>query len=250
MADRNQSAWLLRPPREDAIVRLFCLPYAGAGASAFGAWRAIAPPGCDVCAIQLPGRESRLAEPAARRVEQLVPMIVEALPDIATRPYALFGHSMGALIAYELELQLEAAGHPPADALFVSGAQPPHDRGSHPPLSSLNRSELIPTLVAMEGLPQYVVEDDELRELVIPTIEADLELADAYRGPREPTPVRSALYAFGGVDDARVEPSALEGWASYTEAEFAVETFPGGHFYLRDVPDRVVRAIATRLRLD
>jgi surfactin synthase thioesterase subunit len=189
--------------------------------------------------VRLPGRETRLREPPYRRVPSLVADAVRALAPLCERPFALFGHSLGALLAFELAHRLREVGGPLPVHLFVSGRRAPQDPDPEPPLSELPDGRLVSELRRRyDGIPQAVVEMPELLELFLPILRADCELLDTYAyAAREP--LAMPISAFTGADDRRVGPDELAGWARHTSGAFRARVLPGGHFYFHGAEEEL-----------
>jgi surfactin synthase thioesterase subunit/glycosyltransferase involved in cell wall biosynthesis len=212
----------------NAKLRLFCFPYAGGGASAFRGWAGFLPVEIAVCPVRLPGRETRLNEPAFDSMDLLIPRLREAIAPYLDRPFAFFGHSLGAIVAFELARSLKA--HP--ECLFVSGARAPQLRRDHVPPPPPSDDELIAELRRLNGIPQELIDHQELVQLALPALRADTALYRKYvyqEGPPLACPIR----AYGGADDARITRENLENWAVQTTESFKLEVFPGGHFFLQ-----------------
>jgi len=241
--------WPFGPPRSEAALRVLCFPYAGGGASAYRAWRRLAPREIDVCPVQLPGREARIRDAPFRNLGALVETVADMLGDRLVAPYALFGHSMGALIGFELAHTLVARGLPPPVHLFVSGARPPHRRRLGVPLHSLSDTDLAAALREFNGTPEAVLAHQELMDLVLPTLRADLEMYETHeceaRGPLE-----CPITAFGGTQDPDVRPDEIDGWAELTRARFESVLLPGDHFFLEAQAPEIVRRMGVASRLD
>lgn len=240
-ADRWLPAGL--PPRDTAPLLLFCLPYAGGGASIYRTWAAAAPPGLTVCPVQLPGREQRLRDAPFRDLTSLVSALDEALRPHLDRPFAVFGHSMGALIAYEWARRL-ATG--PSSALlqhlFVSGRPAPARGSTRPPVHALPEPEFLAELRRLRGTPDAVLAHQELLQLLLPTLRADFQVVETYRwapGPRLTVPVT----AFGGTHDD-VSADDLQAWREVTESGFECQLLAGDHFFLHDARERLLAAMA------
>ncbi len=227
-------------------MRLFCLPCAGGGASTFHPWGQALPADIEVCAIQLPGRENRLSDPPLRDLGSLASALAAALIPDLQKPYALFGHSMGALLAFELVNCLQRVQSPLPVHLFAASAPAPHLRRLRPPLHSLGDGPLIAAMRSFEGLPEWLLNEPELLALVLPTLRADLEACDTYL-PRPSPPLPCSITALGGIADATVRRFELAAWAYHTAQGFALRLFTGGHFFVAAQRDRVLDTISATL---
>jgi surfactin synthase thioesterase subunit len=239
--------WLAAPvARPDADLRLLCLPHAGGGTAPYAALARRLPGTIDLRPVRLPGRETRLREQPYRRMSALVDDAVRALEPVLERPYALFGHSLGALLAYELAHRLRAMGAPEPAHLFVSGRRAPQLADPESPLSALPDDQLVAELSRRyDGIPRAVLETPELLELFLPVLRADCELLDTYvYAEREALAV--PISAFTGVDDRRVGMPELNGWRDQTTAAFRIGSLPGGHFYFHGAEE----ALAAELERD
>lgn len=226
-----------------AAAQLFCLPHAGGGASAYRDWQAVAGPDVEVVPVHLPGRESRFAEPPAVSAAELADRLAGPLLERADRPFALFGHSMGALLAYELTHELLRRGRPPG-RLLVSAYPAPHlsRPGSADTVHSLPDQLLVEHVRAHRGTAGEVLDHPELLELLLPAIRADYALCETYRfADRPPLPV--PVTVLGGADDPGVGEEELRAWARLTTAGCTVEILPGGHFYLHGQLDAVAAVL-------
>ncbi|MGI5491382.1 thioesterase II family protein [Microtetraspora malaysiensis] len=227
--------WFRCPrPAPHAAARLFCLPYAGAGAGVFHPWPAALAPVAEVHGVQLPGRESRIAEPAELDLLELAAALADATAS-DTRPYALYGHSLGARIAFDLIRELRRTGGRLPDRLYVGAARAPHLAASSTfdGLSRLSDDELVARVVAGGGVPEVVAEEPELLELLLPALRADFTLLDDYvYRPEEPLPV--PITAFAGTLDPSVSMEQMTAWEEHTVAGFALHRVEGGHFFLQD----------------
>lgn len=224
--------WLpLQRVKKPGEVQLFCLPHAGAGASVYQPWCAAAPSILEVCPIQIPGRENRIGEQLFTNVGQLVDRMIADLRDHVRTPFALFGHSYGALVAYEFACRLEQEGIEPA-YLFVSGRPAPHLPIRSGPLHRLPDPELVEQLGRFQGTPPEVFDDPEMRQLLLPILRADFESNFSYVVPQR-SPLSCGILAFRGSDDSLVTAEELDAWRGYTRGPFRTTSLPGGHFYLR-----------------
>jgi medium-chain acyl-[acyl-carrier-protein] hydrolase len=244
-----EDAWLTRfRPNPDARLRLFCFPYAGGGSSVFRAWPHLLPPDVEVWGICPPGRENRLHEPSFRRLEPLICSLAEAVAPHLDREYVFFGHSMGALVAFELSRRLRATmGRGPSRLLLGAYRAPqlpnPNIRIHHLP------DEVLKVVLEREGTPADVLRNAELMRAVLPTLRADLELCDTYEYAAD-DPLTCPLSVFGGDGDVLVRPADLEPWRSHTTAGFDLTIFTGSHFFLHSSQDLLLAALCERLGAD
>lgn len=240
----HQGAGVTATPRRGATVKLFCLPHAGAGASAYARWPAAFSASMEVHAIQLPGRENRIMEEAAVDPEAVASTIAASI----TGPYAVFGHSMGARLAFEVVRSLRGAGVRLPEVLYVSGCRSPDITGGGvlDGLSLAGDEEFIARLCDGGGLPAEVTHEEELLELLLPTLRADFTWLDAYTyHDAEPLPV--PIVCFAGEEDLAAPLNEMGGWAEQTSAGFTLHVLPGGHFFPRDQLPEMVRLMEAAL---
>lgn len=229
------------PPAKAALgrapVRLFCFPYAGGNGSTYQSWPTSEK--VEVCPVELPGRQHRFAEPARARMEDLVALLVAELAPRLTPPFALFGHSMGALIAYALTLELRRRDLPAPCHLLVSGRAAPQLPHSARTLHQLPDAVLLRELGgAAEGKLER-----ELLGVMLPTLRADVALCETYAPPAEP-PLALPIAAFRGLWDGAVGRRQIEAWRAQTRGDFSMWEFPGGHQYLAHAARSLVATIA------
>ena len=228
--------------------RLFCFPYAGGAASIYRDWGNKLPSSIEVHPVQLPGHGNRLSEPLFKRVEPLVESMAEALKPYLEGSFSFFGHSMGAIISFELAHLLRREHKPGPAHLFLSGRPAPHRTKKKPPTYDLPEPEFIEELRRLQGTQSEILEHPELMSLLNPILRADLEICQTYEYAPRP-PLECPLTVFGGLGDQDVSREQLEGWRDYTTSSFAVRMFPGNHFYLHSAAYVLLRMIAQDLRI-
>ncbi len=239
--------WLLREPNRHARLRLFCFPHAGAGASTYRAWSApLARDGFDVCPVQLPGRENRLGEPAYLAIKPLVEALVEGIIPYLDRPYALFGHSMGALVAFESARSLRQRGARLPCHLFVSGRIAPQREDPRPRLHDLADAALLTRLTELGGIPSALRACPELMAFQLPLLRADLAVNENYRHVPAP-PLAVPITAFGGEQDPKTDDAEIRAWAEQTSERFSMHALPGGHFFVHDSVQPLLRNLVIEL---
>lgn len=227
-------------------VRLFTLPHAGGGTSVFRRWSESVPSSVEVVPVQLPGREARIADRPFVRLAPLLSELAEAIAPYVGAPFAFFGHSMGALICFELARYLRRAiGATPAH-LFVSAAPAPHLRRRHRPLHDLPTDALLDELRHLDGTPDEVLRSDEVMRLILPALRADLTLIETYTYFPD-VPLSCPITAFGGLTDTRVTRAEIAAWRDQTSGAFTLRMVPGGHFFAYDPHGPVVESIASDL---
>ncbi|SNY24497.1 thioesterase II family protein [Paractinoplanes atraurantiacus] len=242
-----ESPFVRRARRQAPRVRLICFPYAGAGASVYADWPRGLPPEIEVLAVQLPGRQDRRHEPAFTRMRPLIETLAQVLrPYVASVPFALFGHSGGAMVGFELARTLRRRlGAEPA-WLFLSGHAAPDLPRRAAPIHTLPPGEFTAQLRDLDGTPPEVLGDDHLMELLEPTLRADFTLLETHRfAPGEP--LSCPVTGYAGESDREAGPADVAAWAAHTTGEFTLRTFPGGHFFLTDAREAILEDIAGNL---
>ncbi|WP_413206146.1 thioesterase II family protein [Rhodospirillum sp. A1_3_36] len=238
--------WITCPsPNPAAPLRLFCLPFAGGGASVFRGWGQSLS-SVELCPIQLPGRENRLSEPSFTTMGDLVERLAEEIMPFTDKPFALFGHSMGALVSFELTRALRRRSAPLPTMLFLSAMRAAHLPLHREPLHGLDDAAFLAAVKRFGGTPSDVFQHPELIELILPTLRADLRLCDGYRfEPDAPLDCPFILYA--GRQDGEATPTDVEPWRQHTTRGARLRIFPGDHFFLRSDRDLLMRAMASAL---
>lgn len=218
-------------PRPQAKLRLLCLPYAGGGISPFRAWPDRLPDEVEVCAVRLPGRETRLAEPPFVRLKPLVRALADALAPHLDTAFALFGHSMGALIGFELARELRRRKCRPPERLYASAFPAPQVPPDDQPIHFLPDDEFLSRLPNQNGDLDEALRHDELRPLLLLALRADYAVCETYVYEDE-RPLNCPLVTFGGLDDDEVTREELESWRQQTSQEFTLHLIPGDHFFI------------------
>jgi medium-chain acyl-[acyl-carrier-protein] hydrolase len=231
MTVSTSNPWLENyKPNPEARTRLFCFPYAGGSARIYHTWPQRVPRFVEVCAVQLPGRDRRISEPPFSNVELLVREIADALRDYFDKPFAFFGHSIGALVSFELAHYLsENLGVAPVH-IAASGRRAPH-LPKEPPIYDLPREQLIEKLRELAGTPPEVLDHPELLNLLLPLLRADFAVGDTYVFTDRP-PLSCSITALGGLQDTTVPPRDLEAWKELTTGAFELRMYPGDHFFV------------------
>ncbi len=233
-------------PNSHLPLRLFCFPYAGAGASIFCPWTAQLAPDIEVVPVQLPGRENRLSEPLFTQISPLVEALSYHLLPYCDRPFALFGHSVGALVAFEFARYLRRHDYHQPLHLFISGREAPQLRPSSPPIHPLPDPEFIEKLRQYNGMPDTLLQNPELMALFIPILRADLAINENYNYYSE-APLNYPISAFAGLDDCEATQEEMAPWSQETCHQFTLNLVPGDHFFIKSQPLPILAAIFQKL---
>jgi medium-chain acyl-[acyl-carrier-protein] hydrolase len=244
-ARSDHRQWLVRfRPNTTASLRLFCFPYAGMGASMFFPWAQGMHPGIEVVGVQLPGREGRIREKPFESLQRIVQEAAKSIRPYLDRPYSFFGHSMGALIGFELARYLRQEGAPTPAHLFVSARRAPRRPDSLSKIYGLPDAEFIAEIGRRwGGIPSAVLREAELLQLLLPTLRADVAVLETYIHAVGAS-VDCPISVFGGTGDANITRDDLLAWRDHTRGAFRLRMFPGDHFFLRgrqrDIQNAVV----------
>ncbi|MET7936406.1 alpha/beta fold hydrolase [Streptomyces sp. NPDC005322] len=236
------SLWIRQfHPAPTAATRLVCLPHAGGSASFYFPVSKSLAPEVDVLAVQYPGRQDRRHEKCIETIPELADALLPELLPYSDRPLALFGHSMGASLAFEVALRLELKGVVPA-VVFVSGRRAP-SRHRDETVHLRDDDGLIAEMKSLSGTDSQVLGDEEILRMVLPAIRSDYKAAETYRptaGPRLAAPI----HAYVGDNDPRATVEEARAWGEHTTGDFDLRIYPGGHFYLNDQAPHVIAAIS------
>jgi len=247
MPDGAESRWFSVNRRSGrSAIRLFCFPYAGGGSLIYRSWLDALPDLFEIFPVRLPGREARLNDAPFKRIEPLIYELGEAILPYLDRPFAFFGHSMGAKIAFELARHLSQKGLE-ALHLFVSGARGPQVPRTEPPTYALPEPEFVENLRDLNGTPNEVLENPELMRLIIPLLRADFELVQNYAYNPGP-PLSYPITAYGGLEDRYVLREHINAWAQETSGSFTMRMFPGDHFFINTSRLLVLQSVAQELQ--
>lgn len=231
---------------DTAGVRLFCFAHAGGGAAAFRPWQRRLAPSVDVRPVLLPGRETRLREKPYRRMAEVLGPLCDGLLPLLDRPFALFGHSLGAAIAYETAREITARGWGEPLHLFVSARRAPHLPARLPPLHDLPEEEFLTAVARMGGTPPEVLEHPGLLKAFATALRADFEMHETY----VPLPgglLACPVTALVGARDPQVGTDEMAGWRDTTRGAFALRVVEGDHFYLREATGEPLATIRDEL---
>jgi len=235
--------WIARSERRpSARLRLFCFPYAGGSSALFREWPPRLPKDIDPVLVELPGRGARLNEPCFEELPPLVQATYEGLKPHFDRPFAFFGHSMGALLAFELTRLLRRQGGPSPVHLFVSGSAAPRVPRDGPPRHGLPRDEFIQELRRMNGTPAEVLDNPELMDILLPLLRADFAVSENYTSEPE-SPLKIPITAFGGVKDTHITREEFEMWSEETSGPFRLHMIEGDHFFLNAAHSTIIETI-------
>lgn len=243
----SSNLWASIPrSRPQARLRLFCFSYAGGNASAYYPWIDQLGADVEVGVIHYPGREKRILDPLLYDFTEFLDALTPALAPFLTKSFAFFGHSMGALICFELAHRLRRDYALMPQHLFVSAHHAPQFPDPQPFLHQLSEAGLREELQRLEGTPESILENEELMALLLPVVRSDFSVCKTFQY-RQHEPLPCAISAFGGTRDASVSQRELEGWREQTSGSFKLTMFEGGHFFIHTAQARLLAEISHTL---
>jgi surfactin synthase thioesterase subunit len=239
--------WIFCPdPNPTAKLRLACFPYAGGRASAFSGWQKYLPSEVELCCVQLPGRDAKRFDPPFTDFTSLISALAQGLRTTLGIPVAFFGHSMGALIIFELAREFRRQRLPAPVHLFVSGLLAPHLNDVEEPIHNLPDGPFVHELQRRYGETEDFLQSPELVELFLPLLRADFSVCETYKYRWE-EPLDCPISAFGGSQDRKVARHHLAAWRMHTRGPFNLRIFPGDHFYLRNTKTPLLQVLSQHL---
>jgi medium-chain acyl-[acyl-carrier-protein] hydrolase len=238
--------FICQRPLPEARLRLFCFPYAGGSAQIYWSWVNSFPKTIEVLSLQLPGRGNRLKEASFTHITPLVQALKTAISPFLDIPFAFFGHSMGALIAYELVRELHKSFKVSPVHFFASGRAAPHIQSAKPKVHTLSDLEFIKRIQKLNGTPRALLENQELMNMMLPCLRADFAVCETYVSIKD-SPLCCPLTVFGGVEDSEVSREELEAWGEYSRNKLSLFMLPGDHFFLHTSQTQLLLTIIQKL---
>lgn len=227
-------------------LRLLCFPHAGGAASFFRFWVPLMPDDIELLAVRYPGREDRIRDPFPDSMEDLLEPLADACSALDDAPLVMFGHSMGAAIAYETSLRLQKKYGMKTAHLFVSGREGP-GREAPSALAEAPTSDLIGEVSRLGGTDAQVIADPDLQDLLLPAIRADYRILEEHT-PTAGTTLDAPVVAYYGASDPDLDAESVSAWANVPRSEFDMRVFEGGHFYLSEYREELLQDLLPRLR--
>jgi surfactin synthase thioesterase subunit len=240
----NNKLFITPRPFAPAKIRLFCFPYAGGSANMFMPWQTMISEGVELVIVQLPGRGARLTEAAHQSMEEVINELMQHQEFMTSKPFAFFGHSLGCRVSYALASEFLLQGLPIPLILFASASRAPHLSSKKCPVHALPCDELIEELRKLKGTPREVLENQELMELMLPLLRADFKVAETYIAAPNILPL--PIHIFNGVDD-EICDTEVAAWQELTEHSIDISEFQGGHFFIHQFSNEIVKLINNSL---
>ncbi|TVL91766.1 thioesterase II family protein [Streptomyces sp. SAJ15] len=243
---RENSAWVRRfHPAPESSVRLVCLPHAGGSAPFYFPMSQALSPAIDVLCLQYPGRQDRRLDPAIENIPDYADAIVAELKPWLDVPTAFFGHSMGAVLAYEVALRLERDGHSGPIALFASGRRAP-SRYREENVHRRDDDGIVKEMQLLSGTDSRILGNEEILRMVLPAIRSDYTAVETYRS-EEGAAVRAPITVLTGDNDPRTSMEEAEAWRAHTTGDFDIHVFPGGHFFLANHSEKIIEIVSKKI---
>ncbi|MGD9161791.1 MAG: thioesterase domain-containing protein [Desulfobacteraceae bacterium] len=237
----NNNIWISFPKEQpDAKLRLFCFPYAGSGASVYRLWPDIILSEVEICAIKLPGHESRFIEEPYRRITKLVEDLASEIFPLFNKPFLFFGHSIGAHISFQLARYLRRNCKSGPIHMFVSGSRAPHIPDNPDSLHYKMEDDIfIKKLIELGGMEEEILHNKELMDLILPILRADVEMLNTIKYIEE-EPLECGISSFGGLFDPRVSREDCEAWNKHTYGNFSLTMIPGKHLFINSHREQLI----------
>ena len=231
--DVDASRWFIPFRQSGGVCRLVCIPYAGGSAHVYNKWKTLLKDKVDVHAVQLPGRGNRFRDPVATEIEQVISPLASAMKTLFDKPFILFGHSMGGLLAFELARRCQLLFGIVPLCLFVSGCRAPKRVGLDQSYAQLDDERFLNAVNRYGAIPDEVFLNADLRSIVLPALRADYAILESYRYHKE-APLDCPIVSFGGQQDSEVSADDLQAWEEETTRPFQRHLLTGGHFFIRE----------------
>lgn len=227
-------------------MRLFCFPFGGGGASVFHGWIEAVGPGIEIRALQLPGRETRYSEPRVKDLEYLVEETAQAIHEYRDKPFAIFGYSFGALLAFEVSRELRRQGMAMPVHLLIAACQAPQIPDAYPPISMLGDREFVQQVEDLYEPQGEAWNHLELRNFLLPILRDDISACESYIY-REEAPLSCPIDVFAGEQDRSISVGSTRHWAEQSTSTINHHVFPGGHFFIDNSADEIIALVSSAL---
>jgi len=241
----NQSKWFLKSRHKrntDPRLKILCFPYAGGSASTYTSWHDWLPNDVELLAVQPPGRADRLFEESYCDMPSLIETLLPAVKNVIDCPYILFGHSLGSRVAFELMVQLNKEDFRQPSHFIASGSRGPHIPTSNRPKTRLSDEEFISHLRTLKGTPEAILQNEELIQLLLPTLRSDFQLSYDYIYAANSV-FNCPVSVFGGEEDIDISLVQLESWGEFFTHPASIHCFKGGHFFIEKQKEAIKRQI-------
>lgn len=240
----SNSRWFYSlPSQTETQLNIFFFSHAGGGTLAFRTWQKYLPASTGCYFTQLPGREQRIGESPFQRLEPLIQELGRAILPYVDTPFVFFGHSMGALIGFELARELRRNKLPLPSHLFVAACAAPQIKDWHAPIHALSDSDFLKQVSAYAMLPSEILADKEAMQIILPSLRADFTLCETYHYLPEES-LACPISAFGGITDSYVAYEEIAAWRMQTSASFTMRMFPGNHFFLPEAKEQLLQILS------